>query len=68
MLRCNLMSVFRYAVTRQKVYHSLSTLYHQVLAVGAMWDDSTRNIKQTFRLAMARKRGSWFDDLWPNAG
>jgi hypothetical protein len=68
MLSYNLMSVFRHAVMRQKVHHTLSTLHHQVLAVGALWDDSTRNIKQTFRLAVARKRRPWFDGLWANAG
>jgi hypothetical protein len=68
MLSYNLMSVFRHAVMRQKVHHTLSTLHHQVPAVGALWDDSTRNIKQTFRLAVASKRRPWFDGLWANAG
>ena len=47
MLSYNLMSVFRHAVICQKVHHTLSTLHHKVLAVGALWDDSTRNIMQT---------------------
>ena len=64
----NLMSVFRHAVMRKKVHHTLSTLHHQVLAVGALWDDSSRNTKQTFRLAVARKRRPWFEGLWANAG
>jgi hypothetical protein len=51
MFSYNLMSVLRHAVLRQKVHHTLSTLHHQVLAVGALWDDSTKNTKQTFRLA-----------------
>lgn len=68
MLSYNLMSVFRHAVMRQKVHHTLSTLHHQVLAVGALWDDSTKNTKQTFRLAVARKRRPWFEGLWANAG
>ena len=68
MLSYNLMSVFRHAVLRQKVHHTLSTLHHQVLAVGALWDDSTKNTKQTFRLAVARKRRPWFEGLWANAG
>jgi hypothetical protein len=46
----------------------LSTLYHQVLAVGALWDDNTNNTKQRFRLAVARKRRRWFEGLWANAG
>ena len=68
MLAYNLMSVFRHAVLRQKVHHTLSTLHHQVLAVGAMWDDSIKNTKPTLRLAVARKRRSWFEGLWANAG
>jgi hypothetical protein len=68
MLSYNLMSVFRHAVLRQKVHHTLSTLHHRVLAVGAMWDDSTKNTKQTLRLAVARKRRPWFLGLWANAG
>jgi hypothetical protein len=68
MLSYNLMSVFRHTVMRQKVHHTLSTLHHQVLAVGALWDDNTKNTKQTFRLAVARKRRPWFEGLWANAG
>ena len=68
MLAYNLMSVFRHTVMRQKVHHTLSTLHHQVLAVGALWDDNSKNTKQTFRLAVARKRRPWFEGLWANAG
>lgn len=68
MLANNLMSVFRHAVMRQKVHHTLSTLHHRVLAVGALWDDNTKNTKQTFRLAVARKRRPWFEGLWAYAG
>ena len=68
MLAYNLMSVFRHAVMRQKVHHTLSTLHHQVLAVGAIWDDNAKNTKQTFRLAVARKRRPWFEGLWTHAG
>jgi hypothetical protein len=68
MLSYNLMSVFRHAVMRQKVHHTLSTLQHQVLAVGALWDDNSKNTKQTFRLAVTRKRRAWFEGLWANAG
>lgn len=67
MLSYNLMSVFRHAVMRQKVHHTLSTLHHQVLAVGALWDDSSNNSKHTLRLAVARKRRPWFEGLWANA-
>jgi hypothetical protein len=68
MLSYNLTSVSRHAVMRQKVHHTLSTLPHQVLAVGALWDDNAKNTKQTFRLAVARKRRPWFEGLWANAG
>ena len=68
MLSYNLMSVFRHTVMRQKVHNTLPTLHHHVLAVGALWDDNTRNTKQTFRLAVARKRRPWFERLWANAG
>jgi hypothetical protein len=68
MLSYNLMSVFGHAVMRQKVHHTLSTLYHQVLAVVALWDDNSKNTKQTFPLAVARKRRPWFEGLWANAG
>lgn len=69
MLAYNLMSVFRHTVMRQKVHHTLSTLHHKVLAVGAFWDDHSGNCpKPTFRLAVARKRRPWFEGLWANAG
>lgn len=69
MLAYNLMSVFRHAVMRQKIHHTLSTLHHKVLAVGAFWDDHASNCpKQTFRLAVARKRRPWFEGLWAHAG
>ena len=55
-------------VVRHKVHHTLATLHHQVLAVGALWDDNAKNTKQTFRLAVARKRRAWFEGLWANAG
>lgn len=69
MLAYNLMSVFRHAVMRQKVHHTLSTLHHKVLAVGALWDDhSGIGTTPIFRLAVARKRRAWFEGLWANAG
>jgi hypothetical protein len=30
--------------------------------------DNTKNSKQTFRLAVARKQRPWFEGLWANAG
>lgn len=68
MLSYNLMSVFRHAVLRQKVHHTLSTLHHKVLAVGAHWDKPREDNKPTIRLAIAKKRRPWFEGLWANAG
>lgn len=68
MLAYNLMSVFRHAVLRQKVHHTLSTLHHKVLAVGAYWDKPSADNKPAIRLAIAKKRRSWFEGLWANAG
>ena len=39
MLAYNLMSVFRHAVMRQRVHHTLATLHHKVLAVAAFRDN-----------------------------
>lgn len=72
MLAYNLMSVFRQAVMRRKVHHTLATLHHQVLAVGAYWEGDSKQDnpirKPTLRLAVTRKRRRWFEGLWANAG
>lgn len=68
MLSYNLMSVFRHAVLRQKVHHTLATMHHKVLAVGAYWDKPSEDIKPSIRLAIAKKRRPWFEGLWANAG
>ncbi len=68
MLSYNLMSVFRHAVLRQKVHHTLATLHHKVLAVGAYWDKPNEDTKPSIRLAIAKKRRPWFEGLWANAG
>ena len=49
-------------------HHTLPTLHHRVLAGGALWDDNTKNTKQTFGQAAARKRRPWFESLRANAG
>jgi len=68
MLAYNLMSIFRHTVMRQKVHHTLATLHHKVLAVGAYWDNPTaKPEKPTLRLAVARQRRHWFEGLWANA-
>jgi hypothetical protein len=69
MLAYNLMSVFRHAVMRQSVHHTLATLHHKVLAVGAFWDNpKIKPDRPTLRVAVARQRRRWFEGLWANAG
>ena len=69
MLAYNLMSVFRHTVMRQRVHHTLATLHHKVLAVGAFWENPRVNPgKPALRLAVARQRRRWFEGLWANAG
>ena len=68
MLAYKLMSVFRHAVMRQRVHHTLATLHHKVLAVAAFWDNP--KIKPeipTLRLAVTRQRRRWFEGLWADA-
>ena len=63
------LSVFRHAVMRQSVHHTLATLHHKVLAVGAFWDNpKIKPDRPTLRVAVARQRRRWFDGLWANAG
>jgi hypothetical protein len=69
MLAYNLMSVFRHTVMRQTVHHTLATLHHKVLAVGAFWENpKVKPDIPTLRLAVARQRRHWFEGLWANAG
>jgi hypothetical protein len=69
MLAYNLMSVFRHTVMRQGIHHTLATLHHKVLAVGAFWENSTLKPDiPTLRLALTRQRRHWFEGLWANAG
>jgi len=45
------------------------TLHYKGLAVGAFWGSKPeKSEKQTFRLAVARKRRPWFEGLWASAG
>ena len=69
MLAYNLMSVFRHTVMRQRVHHTLATLHHKVLAMGAFWENpKVKPDMPTLRLAVARQRRHWFEGLWANAG
>lgn len=66
MLAYNLMSLFRQAVLRGSVQHTLATLHHKVFAVGAFWHKDTD--KRQLNLAVSRQRRAWFEGLWANAG
>ena len=69
MLAYNLMSVSHHAVMRQSVHHTLATVHHKVLAVGAFWDNpQIKPNRPTLRVAVARQRRQWFGELWANAG
>jgi hypothetical protein len=64
MLSYNLMSVFRQAVLRTRVQHTLTTLHGQILAIGGSW--SHKN-KQHLLLSLTRKKRAWFSGLWEQA-
>lgn len=65
MLAYNLMSLFRQAVMRSKVQHTLSTLHGLVLAIGASWhQDASQN---RLLLSVPRRKRTWFAGLWANA-
>ena len=65
MLAYNLMSLFRQAVLRSRVQHTLSTLHGLVLAIGASWHkDASQN---RLMLSVPRRKRAWFAGLWANA-
>ncbi len=66
MLAYNLMSLFRQAVLRGSVQHTLSTLHHKVFAVGAFWQKDPDKRQQN--LAVSQRRRDWFEGLCANAG
>jgi len=65
MLAYNLMSLFRQAVMRTRVQHTLSTLHGMVLAVGGAWKGGAG--KNHLLLSVPRKKRAWFSGLWANA-
>lgn len=65
MLAYNLMSVFRQAVLRSRVQHTLSTLHGLVLAIGASWHRSKG--ENRLMLSVPRRKRAWFAGLWANA-
>ena len=66
MLAYNLMSLFRQAVMRTKVQHTLATLHGQVLAIAASWHANPA--RNTLVLSVPRRRRGWFEGLWSKAG
>lgn len=65
MLAYNLMSLFRQAVLRSRLQHTLSTLHGLVLAVGGAWHQEASQNK--LMLSVPRKKRAWFAGLWANA-
>lgn len=65
MLAYNLMSLFRQAVLRSRVQHTLCTLHGLVLAIGGSWyQDASQN---RLMLSVPRRKRAWFTGLWANA-
>ena len=65
MLAYNLMSLFRQAVMRSRVQHTLSTLHGLVLAIGGSWHKDAKQSR--LLLSVPRRRRAWFAGLWANA-
>lgn len=64
MLAYNLMSLFRQAVLRSRIQHTLSTMHGLVLAVGGSWHkDPSQN---RLMLSVPRRKRAWFAGLWAN--
>jgi Transposase DDE domain group 1 len=65
MLAYNLMSLFRQAVLRSGIQHTLSTLHGLVLTIGGSWHkDASQN---RLLLSVPRRKRAWFAGLWANA-
>ena len=65
MLAYNLMSLFRQAVLRSRIQHTLSTLHGLVLAIGGSWHkDPSQN---RLMLSVPRRSRAWFSGLWAHA-
>lgn len=65
MLAYNLMSLFRQAVLRSRVQHTLSTLHGLVLTVGGSWHKDAH--QNRLILSVPRRKRAWFSGLWANA-
>ena len=65
MLAYNLMSLFRQAVLRSKIQHTLSTRHGLVLAIGGAWHNKPR--QDRLMLSVPRRKRAWLAGLWANA-
>jgi hypothetical protein len=65
MLAYNLMGLFRQAVLRSRIQHTLSTLHGLVLAIGGSWHKDTS--QNRLLLSVPRRKRAWFSGLWANA-
>ena len=62
MIAYNLMALFRTFVLQEKTQKTLSTLRYRTFAVGAYFEKI--NDKLVLKIALNKKRRSWFDGLW----
>jgi hypothetical protein len=62
MIAYNLMALFRTFVLQEKTQKTLSTLRYRTFAVGAYFKKI--NDKLVLKIALNKKRRSWFDGLW----
>jgi hypothetical protein len=62
MFAYNLVSIFRIVVLQEKTQKTLSTLRYRTFAIGAYIEKI--NGKLTLKIALNKKRRSWFDGLW----
>lgn len=63
MLAYNLMSLFRQAVLRSQVQHTLSTLHGLMLTIGGSWHKGAK--QNRLMLPVPRRKRAWFAGLWP---
>lgn len=62
MIAYNLMALFRTFILQEKTQKTLSTLRYRTFAIGAYFEKT--NGKLTLKIALNKKRRSWFDGLW----
>ena len=65
MLAYNLMAIFRTFVLQSKTQKRLSTLRHQIFAVGAYFEKS--GDRMILKIALHKKRREWFSGLWESS-